>query len=307
MTDTPEISANGSMTSKRRWLPFAIGAGGGVLGLVPWLASGATLPLQNLWATRTMPDDMPFVLLPVNQYYAIQLFSLLLLGGVFAGIAVHLARSRRPMATWPAALGLGVVHAIAIGQSFAVVGGGLRSGSDATLYLVGMLAGALVGALLAQLGFWMGSRRSSGAASCAVGLAAVPFGTWCAQFVVAFTGEVFPPPFLPLVVTWLPAIVVIGALVWCGARPLRRVAVWVVSLLALWVLPALFTAIQGGLGMRVLQGDLGEMARVAGGLFSVVIGETWPPAVAALAIALVGIAARDGLARRAPDVVAPPD
>lgn len=34
---------------------------------------------------------------------------------------MHFARRRGPIAAWPAALGLGVVHAITIGQSFAVV------------------------------------------------------------------------------------------------------------------------------------------------------------------------------------------
>lgn len=291
-----EASVSADPPARSRILPFAIGIGGGVLGILPWVIGGGTLPLQNLWASETLPQEMPFVLLPLSQYLAMLLFSLVLLGGVFAGVAVHVVARRRAVAVWPAVLGVALVHLIAVVQSFSVLAGGLGLGrggdSRAGLYFTGILGGVIVAALFAQLGFWMTSRRSVGTAALGVALAAVPFGSWVGRWFVAFTGEVFPPVFLLDLLRWVPAIVVGTALVWCGVRPAQRIAVWVGALLALWVVPALFAAIQYGLGMRVLGGDIAEMAQVSVQLFPMVLAEVWLPVVVALAIGVVGTAVR---------------
>lgn len=289
-----EASVSADPPARSRILPFAIGIGGGALGILPWVVGGGALPLQNLWAAATLPEAMPFVLLPLSQYLAMLLFSLVLLGGVFAGVGVHVVARRRAIAVWPAAVGVALVHLIAMVQSFGVLAGGLGLGGDrrSMLYFAGMLGGAIAAALLAQLSLWMTSRRSVGVAALGVALAAVPFGSWVGRWFVAFTGEVAPPLFLPELLRWVPSIVVGAALVWCGIRPARRIAVWVVGLLALWILPALFTAIQYGLGMRVLDGDVAEMARVSVGLFPMVLAEVWLPVVVALAIAVVGTVVR---------------
>ena len=289
-----EASVSADPPARSRILPFAIGIGGGVLGILPWVVGGGALPLQNLWTAAMLPEAMPFVLLPLSQYLAMLLFSLVLLGGVFAGVAVHVVTRRRAIAVWPAAVGVALVHLIAMVQSFGVLAGGLGLGGDrrSMLYFAGMLGGAIAAALLAQLGLWMTSRRSVGVAALGVALAAVPFGSWVGRWFVAFTGEVTPPLFLPELLRWVPSIVVGAALVWCGIRPARRIAVWVVGLLSLWILPALFTAIQYGLGMRVLDGDVAEMARVSVGLFPMVLAEVWLPVVVALAIAVVGTVVR---------------
>lgn len=282
--------------TRARLLPFAIGVAGGILGIVPWLVGGGILPLQNLWATQTMPDDMPFSLLPLSQYYVTTVFALVLLGGVFAGLAVHMFARSRALASWPASLGVLLVHVIVVVQSFSVLAGGLGLGSGgdrrALLYFAGVLGGTIVAVLLAQVGFWMTSRRSVAVAALGVALAAVPFASWVARLVVSFTGEAFPPPFLSPLVHWLPAVIVGAALVWCGVRPVARLAVWVAGLLAVWALPALFTALQAGLGMRVLQGDVVEMMRVSLDVFPLALAEVWLPVVVALVIAVVGTIVR---------------
>ncbi|MFS0911256.1 hypothetical protein AB3M89_05650 [Microbacterium sp. 179-I 3D2 NHS] len=293
MTDA---SAVPTPPSRDRRTSLLIGVGGGILGLLPWVVGGGILPLQNLWASPTMPDDMPFVLLPLSQYSATLLFSLVLLGGVFAGVTVRVVARRRELPVRPASLGVAIVHLIAVVQGFAVlaIGHGLGIGGDsrAVLYVAGMLGGTIVAAALAQLGLWMTSRSSVAVAALGVALAAVPFASWVARWFIAFTGEVFPPPFLPTLVNVLPALIVGAALVWCGARPARRIIVWIVSLLALWVMPALFTAIQAGLGMRVLQGDLVEMAKVSAQVFPMALVEVWMPPLIALAIAVIGTLVR---------------
>lgn len=287
-------------TGAGRGPSFAIGVGGGILGLLPWFVGGGILPLQNLWATETMAEDMPFVLLPLSQYSAMLLFVLVLIGGVFAGIAVHVLARRRAVAAWPASVGVLLVHLIAAVQSFAVLGGGLELGggdSRTTVYFGGLLGGTIAAVLLAQVGFWMTSRRSVGIAAFGVALAAVPFGTWFTRWFVAVTGEAFASAVLSDVGRWLPAAVVGGALIWCGVRPLRRLVVWVVSLLMLWVLPALFGALQYGLGMRVLDGDIPEMMRASVQVFPMMLTVGWLPVIVALVIAVVGTVVRMSVAR----------
>ncbi|WP_141651254.1 hypothetical protein [Microbacterium sp. 3J1] len=282
-------------TPPARLLPFLVGVGGGLLGILPWLVGGARLPLQNLWTVATMPDAMPIVLLPVNQYFAILLFSLVLLGGVFAGIAIRILSQRRTVAVWAAGLGVLAVHVIATLQSFVVVAGGLSLSYDvrALVYLGGMLGGAVAAALLAQLGFWMTSRPSAAIAALGIALAAVPFGQWVARWFLAFTGDAFPPVFLPSLTTWIPAIVVGVALAWCGIRPAWRIAVWIVSLLTLALLPSLFGAIQYGLGSRILGGNLVEMTAASVQIFPMLLAEDgFLPVLVALVIGIVGTVVR---------------
>lgn len=286
-----------------RLLSFVIGMLGAVLGLLPWAVAG-TLPLQNLWATQAMPENMPFVLLPLSQYSVTLLFSLLVLGGVFAGLAIRVARRRRAMAAWAAAVGVALVHLVAALQSFLVLAGGLgltngSGDSRAVLYFGGLLGGAIVAALLAQLGLWMTARPSVAIASLGVALAAVPFAMWVARWFSAFAGPIGPPPIVSTLGYWLPAVIVGAALVWCGIFPLSRLVVWVVALLSVWVVPAVFTAIGYGLGMRVLQGDLGEMAEASLQVFPNVMAEMWRPVVLAVAIAVVGTIVRVAMAKRA--------
>ncbi|GAT74554.1 putative integral membrane protein [Microbacterium sp. HM58-2] len=283
-------------TPRPRWLSFVLGVGGGALGLLPWLVGGGRMPLQNLWVVEVLPESMPFVLLPLSQYSAVLLFSLVLIGGIFGGLAVHVAGRRGGIAAWPGALGVLLVHVIAVVQSFGVLHGGLglSGGGDtrAVLYFAGMLGGTFVAALLAQLAFWMTSRRSAGVASLGVALAAVPFANWAMRWVVAFTGEALVPIWTTSVARWIPAVVVGLALVWCGVRPLWRLVVWVVALLALWIVPALYTAFSYGLGMRVLDGDVVEMMRAAAQVFPMALGIEWLPVVVAAGIGVVGTVGR---------------
>lgn len=288
-------SAARAATPPARLLPFLVGIGGGVLGLLPWILGGARLPLQNLWVVATMPDEMPLVLLPVSQYYVIVLFSIVLLGGIFAGLAVRILSRRRALAVWPAALGVLAVHVLAIVESFGMAASGLALASDAraVIYIVGLLGGAIAATLLAQLAFWMTSHRSAGIAAFGVALAAVPFGEWVGRWFLAVTGEVFPPVFLPAVVQWVPVIVVGLALAWCGIRPAWRLLVWVVSLLALWALPAAFMSIQYALGYRLILGDFAEMIAAGVDIFPALLNEDGVlPVIAALVIAVVGTVVR---------------
>lgn len=276
---------------------LALGALAAAVGILPGLLDGGRLPLQNLWATQTLPEDMPFALLPVSQYQAITLLALFVVGGVVAGLAARVIRRRRPIAARPVALGLLGMHTIAIVQSFVVVANGLgvlagTADDRGFFYFMGMLGGAEACALLALLAFRLTAKRSVGPVALGVGLAAVPFASWIGTSIVAVTGLAGYPPFAADVLRWLPAVVVGLALAWCGVRPVARLGVWAGLLLALWLLPALFTAISYGLGMRVLDGDIGEMADAGAQVFGMALWVDLRPVVVAAAIGAVGAVVR---------------
>ena len=134
--------------------------------LFPAFSYGLRLPLQNLWNSQvTEPEDMPFALLPLSQYFAINVFVMLVMGGVIAGLAMRVMRRRwmpRPGAGAPGVL---LVHGVVSVQAFVVLAGGLGIGDGSAdarqvLYFGGMPGGVAVGILFAQLGLCLTSRAS---------------------------------------------------------------------------------------------------------------------------------------------------
>lgn len=268
---------------------LAIGFASAALVLAPWLATGAKLPLQNLWQASVLPEEMPLALLPVNQYYALRVAVLLFVGGAVAGLAVRFFRRVVEVPSWSAAVGALLVHSIAIIQSFVVVADGLgihepRVDPRAVLYFGGLLGGAIFSALLAQAVFWLVSRSSVGPVSLGLALSAVPFVSWIVDSVTMLSLPTGLPIVIPLIPPWLPAIIVGVVLGWCGIRPPRRLVVWVVSLAALWITPALFTSVWNAIGMRVLDGDLQAMREVVTQIFPVALGIAAVPVLFALAL-----------------------
>lgn len=267
---------------------LALGVLAAAVGLLPWLVTGARLPLQNLWATQVLPEDMPIALLPLSQYYATRLLVLLIVGGALAGFATRLVpRETTPL---PVATGLLLGQAAATIQTAVVVIQGHALGAPtadprAALYVYGMLTGAVVAVALAQAVFWLSSHTARGPAALGLGLAAVPAGSWGVDLVATSTDALAAPDLaLGVVARWLPAVIAGVAIGWCGIRPRRRMAVWAVVLAGLWLIPALLTAVQYGLGMRVLAGDLGEMARASLDVFPLVVAQSWPPVLVALVL-----------------------
>ncbi|MEC5181970.1 hypothetical protein [Arthrobacter sp. CG_A4] len=268
---------------------LAIGFASAALVLAPWLATGAKLPLQNLWQAGVLPEDMPLALLPVNQYHALRVAVLLFVGGAVAALGVRFFRRVVDAQAWSAAVGVLLVHSIAIIQTFAVVADGLgihgpRVDQRAVLYFGGLLGGAVFAALLAQAVFWLVSRSSVSPVSLGLALSAVPFSSWIVDAVSMLSPPTGLPIEISLISTWLPAVIVGVVLGRCGIRPLRRLIVWVASLAALWITPALFTSVRSALEMRVLDGDLQAMSEVVTQIFSLALGIFAVPVLFALAL-----------------------
>ncbi|WP_192815791.1 hypothetical protein [Arthrobacter sp. TB 26] len=275
---------------------FLIGLLAGLLGLAPWLLTGARLPLQNLWGTQVLPAQMPLALLPLSQYEATTLVALMTTGGAAAGLAVRLwSPARRRLAMWCAAGGVILVQVTAAIQAFTVVGEGLAPGPMSSLYLAGLQGGVVAAVVAGLVVLLLLAAKSRALATLGVGLVAVPFVSWVAAEVAYAAGVGNVPLLLTMLWPWLPAVLVGGALAWCGLHPRVRALVWVVDLGLLWVVPAMFTAVQSVLGTRVLGGDLQEMAAMGKRVFAAALGSAGgagPTILLALAIALVGAFAR---------------
>lgn len=283
------------------WL---IGLLGGMLGLGPWLITGAQLPLQNLWGAEVMPDQMPLSLLPLSQYELTTIVALLTVGGAAAGLAVRiLFPARRRLATWCAAAGVLAVQLAAAVQSLTVLDGGLTGGTMAGLYFAGLLAGVIASLTASFVALLLLASKPRGLTALGGGLVAVPFTSWAMEWVVGLVGHTNVPVAVPSVARWIPAILVGCALAWCGLRPARRAAVWLVNLALLWVVPALFISVNYVLGTRVLAGDLQEMLLMSRQILAATLGPdggALPTVFLALAIALAGLGIRYVAARRRP-------
>lgn len=289
----PDTVVGPSAAPRPVWISLIVGLAAAAVMLFPSWVSGGRLPLQNLWHERTMPEAMPFSLLPLSQYYALSIFVILLLGGVVAGLVVRMLRAR----AWPAALGVLLVHVIAAVQSFGVLAGGLgiadgSAGSREMLYFGGMLGGVLAGMLLARLGCWMASRPAAALPALAVALSVVPVRSWIGFAIASFDPINGYPPEVGMVLRWVPAVIVAVALIWCGVRPLSRLVVWAAGLFALWMLPAVFTTLSYALGMRVLDGDLRKVTQAAAQVFPMALEVEVLPVGVALVLAGVGTVVR---------------
>lgn len=292
----------------------ALGFASGIIGLLPWLLKGGRLPLQNLWRSETPPDAMPLALLPVSQYSATTLLVLLLVGGVLAGGATRLLRRTGRVEAWTVSAGLLLFQLAAVLQAFLVIADGLgigRPGVDgrALLYFTGMLAGTIVSVLLAQGLFWLVSRRSVGPSALGLVLAAVPVASWIVGAITVVGDPYGAALALGWVFRWLPAVIVGAVLGWCGVVPLRRLGVWAAGLAALWVTPALFTALSNALGMRVLDGDLREMAQIAITIFPAALRIGVGPVILAALLGAAIVLVRWAVARgaRGREALADPD
>lgn len=299
-TGGSEKSPRGAASSAALGLLIGILAAG--LGLAPWWISGAQLPLQNLWATQVMPDQMPLALLPLSQYEVLTIVALLTTGGAAAGLAVRIwSPVRRRLVTWCAIVGLLLVQVAATVQSFELLGQGLMGGTLAQYYRAGLMAGVICSILAALVALLLISSRSTVATTIGCGLMAVPFTSWAVEWVVGVVGHTNVPIEVPSIAHWLPAIVVGCALAWCGVKPLGRLAVWALNLAFLWVIPAVFTAVQSVLGTRVIAGDIPEMVLMGREVLTAALGPDGgavPTVLLALAIGLAGVGIRVIAARR---------
>lgn len=297
MTDTPgddePIEPRG-----RRSLPlglcFLIGVGAAAVGLLPWLVTGLRLPLQNLWATESTSEQMPLVLLPFSQYALTLIIGLIVTGAALAGLFVRAARPRLPERGVAAVVvGVLVVHGVAMVQTAAVVRSGLAARRESALYLAVLVAVTGLSVLVGALALGLIALAPRGAAVVGMSIGTLAFAPWLSRLIVPFDAISPGPVTLQLlaVARWVPAVLIGAAIAWSGLRTGLRVAAAAVSLLLLWVVPALTTAISSAAGSRVLAHDPSEMALYATEVFRAAATTpalVLPPLVLAVVVAAAG-------------------
>jgi hypothetical protein len=294
------------------WACLLIGIASAVVGLLPWLITGMRLPLQNLWATETLPDEMPIVLLPFNQYALTLLVAILVTGAAVAGITARAIRPRRPRFGVVATLvGVLAVQVVAVVQTTIVVEAGLQERSESTLYLAALVAVAALSVLVGLLVLLLVAAAPRAGAVVGLCLAAVLSSSWFSGIVVPF-GTVQTVEFTGVlsVLRWIPPILVGAAIAWGGVNTVGRVLAAVFGLIVLWIAPALITAVVNAAGSRVLARDPRAMAEYAVDVFGMALtmpSLALPPLIVAVVVAATGLVGRAVLARARSRSAAPAD
>jgi hypothetical protein len=286
------------------WMPPLVGVAAGIVGLLPWLITGMRLPLQNLWATETLPDRMPIVLLPFSQYALTLIAALIVTGAAVAALAVRATRVRQPrrgvVATFT---GLLAAQVVAVAQTATVVRGGLADRAASDLYFAAVLAVAVLAILSGAGVFWLIAAAPRAGALIGVAIAAIAFGPWLSGLLVPM--GTIPADWLGQLAgytRWVPPVLIGVAIAWCGLGTIGRVIAAVASLLLLWVAPAIITGVTSAAGSRVLADVPLEMldyaARVTG--MALFLPElALPPIISAIVVAVAGLAVRAVIHRRA--------
>jgi hypothetical protein len=285
------------------WLWLGIGVAAAVLGLLPWIITGLRLPLQNLWDTSTLPEQMPLALLPFSQYYITLVAGILVVGAAIAGLVARSTRSRQGQRGMRAlTAGLLGAQFIAVVQTTVVVAGGLSSGTAATIYLLAVVAVAVVSLAVGALVFFLIARTPRPGALIGMSLAAVAVGWWVDALVLPNPGLVGPVQMTLLgLLQWLPAILVGVAIAWCGIRSIGQGLAALTALAAVVIGPALATAVTAAAGTRVLARYPAEMLDYGLQVFEQVLVTpelTLRPLVTVLVVAAAGLVLAAVLRRR---------
>jgi hypothetical protein len=282
------------------WVWLVVGILGGGLGLLPWLLTGMTSPLQNLWATDASPSQMPATLLPLSQYQLGSIAALLITGSAIAGVVARIARRRWSAGGfWALTGGVVLVQATAIVQSVVVIGSGVRRTVDSVAYLAVILLLALLTLLAGAAALTLIARAPRAGALLGLAVAALPFAGWTAGY-VPFVSLGQPKLVAAAIVVWLPAALVGFAIAWCGLGTVGRVLASVIALAYLWAAPVVSAAVAASAGMRVLAHSPEAMVGYGLGVFRTqlfAIETVLPPIALAVMIATVGLLLRLAVGR----------
>lgn len=276
-----------------------------MVGLLPWLVAGMRLPLQNLWASSTLPGEMPFALLPFSQYYVVLIASLILVGSAIAGIAGRTIAAGNPGKSLLALLaGVLIVQLVAVGQTAITVGAGLSERTEATLYVVALTGGTIV-TIAVGLGILaLIARGPKPVALIALSISAIALGRWLGALVRPVGSVPVDSPVLDAlieVIQLIPAVLIGATIAWSGISSIGRVIAAIASLAVLWIGPTLVTAISAATGTRVLAKYPAEMLDYGVGVLLMALGmpELWGTSlVVAIAVAAIGLVGKRTLIKR---------
>jgi len=282
----------------------ALGAVAAIAGLLPWLLTGMRLPLQNLGASNALADQMPIALLPFSQYALTLIVALIVTGSAIAGVLARATRARQPRFGLASIVaGVLIVQVSATAQTAITVSSGLIQSRAALTYLVGLTVGTIAATLVGLLVLLLIARAPAAGAVVAASLAAVAFSVWLPA--------VFQTPLRPVtnesvavflgMIRWVPAVIVGCAVIWSGVATIGRFTAAIVSLLALWIGPALFTGVSSAVGSRSLARYPAEMIDYGTQVFfSALVAKNGSVSVllTAVGVMVIGLITRWAIQRR---------
>ena len=285
------------------WACGLLGAAAALVGLLPWLATGMRLPIQNLWAVETSPEAMPIVLLPFSQYSLSHVFGLIVTGSAVAGIVARATRPRLSRGGFALLFaGALVVQIAATVQTAVVVRAGLQERTESTLYLavlvalcvLSILVGAGALALIARApraGALIGLTIGAIAVSEWIGVTLRPLSMMSVEWAYNVIG----------LFQWVTPVLVGFAIAWAGINTVGRIVAAVASLVMIWVAPALMTGVGNAAGSYVLAHDPPAMIEYGLQVFQMALFMpelALRPIIAAVVVAAIGLAVRWALRRR---------
>lgn len=274
-----------------RWACLLLGVAAAAVGLLPWMATGGRLLVQNLWASDATPETMPRVLLPFSQYTVTTIIGVVVVGAALAGLCARALAHRLPrLGAATVATGVLAVHVTALLQTASVVRSGLREGTESFVYLTALEAVTLLSVLVGVGALALVARAERAGAVVGLAVGALALGPWLSALLLVVGGGTTTLLVAARLATWVPAALVGAAVGWAGVRTVGRALAAVVAVVLVAVVPALTTAITSSAGSRVLAHDPREMAAYAAQVFlraSTTPALVLPPLVVALAAAAV--------------------
>lgn len=295
MTRTDEIVARADEPWRWAWtVALPVGIGGAIVGLLPWLVSGARLPPQVLWVQTLRAEDMPLALLPFSFVTVILIFSLLIVGAAAAAIGGRALRVRG----WGLVLlvlGVLIVQIGATVQTAGVVQKGLQDRLESNVYLVALVAGTslsiLVGLIVTIL--VAGAPRAGALVGLTIG--AIGMGSWIGALIDPSLIGRGPLAALLVIVPWVAPVLTGVAIAWTGIDTAGRVIAALFALVLVWVAPAVTTALANALSNQVLIHSSSDVIDYAVGVFQAALLNpelALRPIIATAAVAGVGLGVR---------------
>ncbi|MCR2817498.1 hypothetical protein NQ166_01485 [Microbacterium sp. zg.Y1090] len=300
----PEPITSGSVKrvpqrTRPLWLFPLTGATAALVGLLPWLLTGARMPTQNLWAFT--PGVPPIILLPFSQYAVGLILSVIVVGAALAGIGGRAlgARSRR-RATGFLLAGVGLVQLGAVAQTAATVAATLQERTESAIYVTGLTLGSVLTIAIGLAATTLIATAPQAGALIGLAVGSAAAGGWLSAIIVPFGS--FPPEFPAALwlVQWVPAVLVGAAITWTGVSTAGRVIAAIAAIVIVWVTPAVVTGLTNAVGSRVLAESPADMLDYGLGVFRMALFEpalAMRPILTAIVVAAIGLGLRALLRR----------
>ena len=288
-----------------RWawtVALPVGIGGAILGLLPWLVSGARLPPQVLWEQTLRAQDMPIALLPFSFVTVILIFSLLVVGAAAAGIGGRALRVRG----WGLVLlvlGVLIVQIGATVQTAGVVQKGLQDRLESDVYLFALIAGTSLSILVGLIVTILVAGAPRAGALIGLTIGAIGMGSWIGTLIEPSLVGRGPLAGLLVIVPWVAPALTGVAIAWTGIGTAGRVIAALFALVLVWVAPAVTTALANALSNQVLVRSSSDVIDYAAGVFQAALLTpelALRPILATAAVAGVGLGVRALISSRRP-------